>query len=184
MVERLAEINQKRRESIQKRYEDEPTSLQNVTPLQNVTGQGTKCKGGGYKMHTTIPKTSSKTSSKNPPAGENVALKGAMVNALVDATGISGILNWDVLSPLADELIAANYTPEQVTAAYGPDGYWKVQDWRGQKGDFPSVNDVRETILRATQWEPKRKNGNGNGHRKTAVPSTPTPSTGEYGGII
>jgi hypothetical protein len=86
LVERLAEINQKRKEAISSRYEgteneeaeevslqDEPRAtplqnvtphLQNVTPLQNVAEGITKCKGGGYKMITTIPKTSSKISSK------------------------------------------------------------------------------------------------------------------------
>ena len=77
LVERLAEINQKRKEAIDRRYEDDEgnadqveipvqagTPLQNVTPLQSVAGEGTNCKGGGYKMITTIPKTSSKRSSK------------------------------------------------------------------------------------------------------------------------
>lgn len=64
LVERLAEINEKRREAVSSRYEeDDPTPLQNVTPLQDETEVVTNCNGGDYKMITTIPKIHSKTSS-------------------------------------------------------------------------------------------------------------------------
>ncbi len=75
-----------------------------------------------------------------------------MVNALVDATGMSGHLNWKTLSPLANDLLSAEYLPEQVVIAYGSGGWWQSVDWRGKRGDLPTAIQVRETIRTATRW--------------------------------
>lgn len=93
-----------------------------------------------------------------------------MVNALVDATGQSGHLNWRNLSALAREMLDAGHTAEQVAAVYGPGGWWGTCDWRGVKGQRPGLTAVRETILQGVTWDgqvPARASPNGNGHQPT-----------------
>jgi phage replication O-like protein O len=80
-----------------------------------------------------------------------------MINALVDATGMSGVLNYAVLSELADELIGASYSHEDVVVAFcSPNGYWRKADWRGQRGDFPDPKHIRECIRRGLEWERRK----------------------------
>lgn len=52
------------------------------------------------------------------------------------------------------ELLAASYTPDDVTA-FG--SWWATNDWRGQRGEAPTLALLIENIYRS-------KNGNGNGH--------------------
>jgi hypothetical protein len=83
-----------------------------------------------------------------------------MVNALVEATGMSGHLNWSTLSKLAADLEGAGYSFEQVATGYGPGGWWKSADWRGKRGDLPTPKQIRETVRAATTWDGKdRSNG-------------------------
>ena len=75
-----------------------------------------------------------------------------MVNALVDATGMSGRLNWGILSALADDLVDAGYRPEDVARGYSDRGWWPSCDWRGRRGDRPTPKQIRETIRAAANW--------------------------------
>jgi hypothetical protein len=87
-------------------------------------------------------KVREKRERKDPPTPQpqpNQTLA-EMVNALAEATGMSGHLNWSRLSELAHELLAANYTAAQVAAAYAPTGWWYAMDWRGQRGAATGVN--------------------------------------------
>ena len=92
---------------------------------------------------------------KRPPSPEVLAV-GEMCNAITDVTGISARLNWDVVSGLAGELVDAGYSPEQLRRHYSKQPvpgawHWYEQDWRGKKGELPSVKAIRETIAGATQ---------------------------------
>jgi hypothetical protein len=142
LVERLAEINQKRKEAISIRYEeagneeaevvslqDEPNMtplqnvtphLQNVTPLQNVAEGVTKCKGGGYKMITTIPKTSSKTSSKKAKDQHHQH---------AEEVGKIDVDDEDVIEETA--ITPFNPMPAEVAAMATA-----VADWMGYTGDI------------------------------------------------
>lgn len=102
-----------------------------------------------------------------------------MVNALSDATGMSGHLNWDKLSPFATELIRLDYTPEQVVRHYGPTSEngcwnWRQHDWRGVKGEFPTLEHIRQTISGAVVWQPPAVSANGSGSHAGNGHPTPT----------
>ena len=102
-----------------------------------------------------------------------------MVNALSDATGMSGHLNWDKLSPFATELIRLDYTPEQVVRHYGPTSEngcwnWRQHDWRGVKGEFPTLEHIRQTISGAVVWQPSAVSANGSGSPASNGHPTPT----------
>jgi hypothetical protein len=89
---------------------------------------------------------------KNSPPSPPSPTLADMVNALVDATGMSGHLNWNRLSELAAELLDAGHTAGQVIEIYGPGGWWDTCDWRGVKGQRPGLTAVRETILQGVRW--------------------------------
>ncbi len=102
----------------------------------------------------------------------------SMVNALVAATGMSGHLNWGVLAAFAQELIALDYSPEQIARHYNTTNgsaaaawNWYTNDWRGKKGDFPGIPAIRQTISGAVGWHPP-PSVNGNGHTDPAFVSS------------
>lgn len=102
---------------------------------------------------------------KTPPTPPPDPELAAMVNALVDATGISARLNWAKMADLAGELLGENYTAAQVAQVYAPGGWWFTCDWRGQKGQLPGLTAVRETIRQGIIWDgqvPARASPNGN----------------------
>lgn len=90
-----------------------------------------------------------KNTTPTPPPDPTLA---EMVNALVDATGMSAHLNWSKLSDLARELLGGGYTAGQVAQVYASGGWWDACDWRGQKGQRPGVTAVRETIRLGAAW--------------------------------
>lgn len=90
-----------------------------------------------------------KNTTPTPPPDPTLA---EMVNALVDATGMSAHLNWSKLSDLARELLGGGYTAGQVAQVYASGGWWDACDWRGQKGQRPGVTAVRETIRLGVAW--------------------------------
>jgi len=55
-----------------------------------------------------------------------------------------------------DKLFQAGYSAEQVDTCYGSGGYWFTADWRGKKGQLPTVKDILTTIGQATIWEPQQ----------------------------
>ena len=94
-----------------------------------------------------------------PPSPETAAV-GEMANAITDVTGVSARLNWsdpkgNGVGDLAAALVAAGYTADQVRRHYSkqpvPGWNWYEQDWRGKKGESPTVRGIRETISGATQ---------------------------------
>ena len=97
-------------------------------------------------------------SPQTPPAVQPLA---EMVNALSEVTGMSGHLNWSPLATFAQELLALDYQPDQVCRHYGaaapnPNGHWGWyrHDWRGKRGDRPTLTNIRQTISGAVNWQP------------------------------
>lgn len=91
---------------------------------------------------------------KKEPIDRDPAI-GEMANALTDVTGVSARLNWPTVRELAEDLHAAGYTAEQVRVAYSKQPtagawHWYAANWKGKRGDMPTLKDVRETIAGAT----------------------------------
>lgn len=101
-----------------------------------------------------------------PPSPEREAV-GEMANAITEVTGISARLNWsdpkgNGVGDLAASLVAAGYTPDQLRRHYSRQRAagawnWYDQDWRGKKGETPSLKGIRETIAGATQVQTATK---------------------------
>lgn len=98
----------------------------------------------------------------NPPAQrpeEERQAIGALINALVAVTGKAAKLNPDVIA-FAEELYPLGYTAPQVLRAYSNQpttGWnWYVKNWKGRdKGDRPTIKDIRDTIGGAIDDSPK-----------------------------
>ena len=99
------------------------------------------------------------------PDPAQVQAIGDMTNAITDVTGVSGRLNWQSVSELAEDLHRAGYTAAQVRAAYSRQAtagawHWYAANWKGKKGDPPTLKDIRETIAGATaRAAPTKKPG-------------------------
>ena len=84
-----------------------------------------------------------------------------MAAALTEVTGIDYRLKWtekdgNGVGDLAWVLLSAGYSADQLRRHYSrqpaPGAWnWYEQDWRGKKGESPSVKAIRETIAGATQ---------------------------------
>lgn len=51
--------------------------------------------------------------------------------------------------------LVSRYEPGKVLERYGPDGEWYTCDWRGQRGELPSLASIQETIARSTLGQPR-----------------------------
>lgn len=60
-------------------------------------------------------------------------------------------------------------SPQEVRHRYGKEGWWWSDDWRGQRGEWPSPATVRETWGRWTKPTPRPTRKGGNGHAKTGL---------------
>lgn len=76
-----------------------------------------------------------------------------MVGILADVTGLDHRLktNTGRLVQRGGELLKAGYTPGDVEACYSPDGWWYQNDWRGQKGQRPTPEQIIQTIKQALE---------------------------------
>jgi hypothetical protein len=54
--------------------------------------------------------------------------------------------NWSKPAKLAKGLVQAGYAPEDVMRIFGRGGVWYREDWRGKKGDAPTMKDISERI--------------------------------------
>jgi hypothetical protein len=94
--------------------------------------------------------TETTTEITSPKKPNNQAL---MVGALTRATGMDFKLERAKgrLTKAASELVAAGYTSEQVDRCYSPDCWWYQKDWRGQKGQKPTLEQIMDTLNQAKQ---------------------------------
>lgn len=100
---------------------------------------------------------------RRPPSEEKFdkAVMEDMAAAITEVTGVDYKLNWTDkdgkgVGDMAWGLLSAGYTADQVRRHYSQQrtaGAWNWfdQDWRGKKGEPPSVKAIRETIAGATQ---------------------------------
>lgn len=74
-----------------------------------------------------------------------------MIHAVAEVTGMDAKLNFGVLLQPTLDLVLAGYQPDQIRACYGreaPPGRWGWyrDDWRGKKGDMPTLKNIVETV--------------------------------------
>jgi hypothetical protein len=92
---------------------------------------------------TTTETTNKSTRKKSGKRQENGIDYYPIAKALSDVTGINFEKN---KSRLFGE--AKHFIPTDIPAMlsdYGPGGGWYANDWRGKKGQYPTLNQVRET---------------------------------------
>ena len=79
-----------------------------------------------------------------------------MVGALASVTGRDVRLNSKKLATSAADLVRAGYTPGQVSKFYGEgQSWWYRSDWRGGRGQKPTLAAINETIQAAKDQEKK-----------------------------
>ena len=61
------------------------------------------------------------------------------------------------LDSLAVNLLGDGIKPGAVLTEYRPGGWWYEEDWRGKKGQRPTLKAIGETILEATDEETKQR---------------------------
>lgn len=72
-----------------------------------------------------------------------------MVQVLEEVTGLAAALNGSRLGRAATQLIKANIPRESIQDIYRkPGGWWYKYDWRGQRGQQPTPEQVIETVGR------------------------------------
>ena len=69
-----------------------------------------------------------------------------MVQALGEITGMDNLLNHSLLVKNAKGLLQAGYHAKTVRATFGAGSVWYSQDWRGKKGEPPTLKNVIEQI--------------------------------------
>lgn len=104
------------------------------------------------------PKKKIKSSAEKTPA----EILTPVVDALAIVTRMDARLNYGRIAKEAKQLIAAGYSSETITDLFGMGGKWYACDWRGKKGQPPTLAQVRETIGVLPGM-----NGNGNGTKLT-----------------
>lgn len=66
---------------------------------------------------------------------------------------------------LIEGMARAGYTAEQVKAAFDDrakdSAWWYIMDWRGQKGQRPTIKQINETIGQAVEWDGITPSSNG-----------------------
>lgn len=83
-----------------------------------------------------------------------------MVNALSQVTGMDGHYFFHELAQTAGELLSGGYTAAEVLTFFdrSPDDpacwNWYTKDWRGKKGEWPTLKGIWEKIAGARRWQP------------------------------
>jgi len=95
------------------------------------------------------PSASPAESSGETP--KRLTAQQAMVAVLADACDLDPRLQGSRLGGVAKHLLAAGYMAEQVRSGYGPSGWWYRVDWRGKRGQPPTLGQLEATILQAVK---------------------------------
>lgn len=74
-----------------------------------------------------------------------------MILTLAFVMGVDANLNAGKIVRTASDLRKAGYTALQVLSCYGEGGWWYKEDWRGKKGEHPTLSAIRETIQEASK---------------------------------
>jgi len=102
---------------------------------------------------------------------------------LTEVCVLDGKLKATQIGRTAKQLADAGYTAQQVVH-FGQ--WWRVNDWRGKKGNPPTLPQVVELIKQSTvhQMNGNGRNGNGNGRQTedwdAYAKSLPLDNLGKY----
>ena len=93
--------------------------------------------------------------------GKVINFQAEMLGVLSDVTKLDYKIkrNAGRLAKPSKELLDAGYLPEQVKTFYSLGNWWYANDWRGQKGQPPTPEQILETIAQAASGV--RANGSG-----------------------
>jgi len=80
-----------------------------------------------------------------------------MFGAIAEATIMDGKANAGRIGRSSRVLLKAGYTPDQVERLYGTHGWWYQADWRGQKGQPPTPEEICNTIRQGMASDPAPK---------------------------
>ena len=95
---------------------------------------------------------------------ESISTEERVVNPQAEMLGVlSNVTKLDYkikrnagrLAKPSKELLVAGYLPEQVKTFYSPGDWWYTHDWRGQKGQPPTPEQILETIAQANNGNRK-----------------------------
>ena len=81
-----------------------------------------------------------------PPSSSEETELDELRRALNEVTGMDSMLNRSLITKSAGSLAQAGYNAGMVRSAFGKGGAWYSQDWRGKKGEVPTVKNVIENI--------------------------------------
>lgn len=127
----------------------------------------------------------SKSESNDTPTKSEVKLSAhqEIFGALTEVCVLDGKLKATQIGRTAKQLADAGYTAQQVVH-FGQ--WWRVNDWRGKKGNPPTLPQVVELIKQSTvhQMNGNGRNGNGNGRQTedwdAYAKSLPLDNLGKY----
>lgn len=97
------------------------------------------------------PSTPTDQTGSEAAAGGDEAPFEALLAALAEVTGMDAALNRPRLGKESRRLLEAGYTAQQVRAAFGIKGAWYALDWRGKKGERPTLANISEQIAALTR---------------------------------
>ena len=126
-----------------------------VPILQNAKSKRAKRKMDSTQMQNRsaqderpIPETPTETPTETTPESKTPSPHILMFEALAEVTGLKATLNGGRLGRAAKALVK-EYTHADIQNIYAPGGWWYLSDWRGQKGEMPTPEQIIETIGRA-----------------------------------
>lgn len=82
-----------------------------------------------------------------------------MFSALAENCKLDTNLQGSKIGKFASQFLKAGYTSGQIAVWYGQDGWWYQNDWRGQRGDPPSLEQISSTIGKARDGVRTSTNG-------------------------
>ena len=108
------------------------------------TNQGTKTTGGlpTDGKPADIVSTDLKSTELTP---HEIKLY-PLVDSLAKVCLMDGRLNYNTIKKPAGRLLKAGYTAADIERAFGENSDWYKSDWRGQKGQAPTLRQVEEGI--------------------------------------
>lgn len=82
------------------------------------------------------------------PKEETLTPHKRMVLTLAEVMGIDLDIgtHWSRYGKMAKSLLDADYTPEDIQAAFGSGGYWYKHDWRGKQKQLPNQKNIYDHI--------------------------------------
>lgn len=119
---------------------EEKIAIKDITPIE-VPPNGKHNNGKSPKKERVSPEQKDGSSS----------LHKQLFSRLHELMKIDPKLNGSRIGKLAKELLAADYTPEQLQLWYGPGGWWYTSYWKGIRGNPPNFEDFHLTIKQAAE---------------------------------